>query len=253
MFLTIAFFCLLGVFYGSFVGSYIIRFPKLIDAQSNVTIYSPRSRCEECGATLKYYMLIPLLSYLIQRGRCLFCKRSISKFYFLNELFHLSLMASILWSGALPSNLESILIFLVIVSLYAQFLIDLRHLALSLFFSGKILILGLILNGYFGLFTDIASSLMGAFAGYASLYLINKIYFLIRKREGIGGGDFILLASIGALLGFQLLSIVVLIASLIALLIYFLGREHYTNKVPFGSGLALSAILIAAIKLSVMY
>ena len=185
MCLTIAFFCLLGVFYGSFVGSYIIRFPKLIDAQSNVTIYSPRSRCEVCGATLKYYMLIPLLSYLIQRGRCLFCKRSISKFYFLNELFHLLLMASILWSGALPSNLESILIFLVIASLYAQFLIDLRHLALSLFFSGKILILGLILNGYFGLFTDIASSLMGAFAGYASLYLINKIYFLIRKREGI--------------------------------------------------------------------
>ena len=160
MFLIIAFSCLLSVFYGSFVGSYIIRFPKLIDTQSNVTIYSPRSRCEECGATLKYYMLIPLLSYLIQRGRCLFCKKSISKFYFLNELFHLSLMASILWSGVLPSNLESILLFLVIVSLYAQFLIDLRHLALSLFFSGKILILGLILNGYFDLFTDIALSLI---------------------------------------------------------------------------------------------
>ena len=187
-------------------------------------------------------MLIPLLSYLIQRGRCLFCKKSISKFYFLNELFHLSLMASILWSGVLPSNLESILLFLVIVSLYAQFLIDLRHLALSLFFSGKILILGLILNGYFDLFTDIASSLMGAFAGYASLYLINKIYFLIRKREGIGGGDFILLASIGALLGYQLLSIVVLIASLFSILMYLIGRSHYIDKVPFGSGLSLSAL-----------
>ena len=139
MFLIIAFSCLLSVFYGSFVGSYIIRFPKLIDTQSNVTIYSPRSRCEECGATLKYYMLIPLLSYLIQRGRCLFCKKSISKFYFLNELFHLSLMASILWSGVLPSNLESILLFLVIVSLYAQFLIDLRHLALSLFLVERFL------------------------------------------------------------------------------------------------------------------
>lgn len=249
MFLTIAFFCLLGVFYGSFLGSYIIRFPKLIDAQSNVTIYSPRSRCEECGSILKYYMLIPLLSYLAQRGRCLFCKRLISKFYFINELFHLSLMASILWSGVLPSNLESILIFLVIVSLYSQFLIDLRHLALSLFFSAKILILGLILNGYFGLFTDIASSLIGAFAGYASLYLINKIYFLIRKREGIGGGDFILLASIGAMLGYQLLSIVVLIASLFSILIYLIGRSHYIDKVPFGSGLSLSAILVIAIKI----
>ena len=194
-------------------------------------------------------MLIPLLSYLIQRGRCLFCKKSISKFYFLNELFHLSLMASILWSGVLPSNLESILLFLVIVSLYAQFLIDLRHLALSLFFSGKILILGLILNGYFDIYTDIASSLMGAFAGYASLYLINKIYFLIRKREGFGGGDFILLASIGALLGYQLLSIVVLIASLFSILIYLIGRSHYIDKVPFGSGLSLSAILTIAIKI----
>ena len=231
------------------MGSYIIRFPKLIDAQSNVTIYSPRSRCEECGSILKYYMLIPLLSYLAQRGRCLFCKRLISKFYFINELFHLSLMASILWSGVLPSNLESILIFLVIVSLYSQFLIDLRHLALSLFFSAKILILGLILNGYFGLFTDIASSLIGAFAGYASLYLINKIYFLIRKREGIGGGDFILLASIGAMLGYQLLSIVVLIASLFSILIYLIGRSHYIDKVPFGSGLSLSAILVIAIKI----
>tara|TARA_B100001142_G_scaffold84769_1_gene86032 strand:- start:865 stop:1350 length:486 start_codon:yes stop_codon:yes gene_type:complete len=158
-------------------------------------------------------------------------------------------MASILWSGALSSNLESVLIFLVIASLYAQFLIDLRHLALSLFFSGKILILGLILNGYFGLFTDIASSLMGTFAGYASLYLINKIYFLIRKREGIGGGDFILLASIGALLGYQLLSIVVLIASLFSILIYLIGRSHYIDKVPFGSGLSLSTILVISIKI----
>ncbi len=249
MFLINAFLCLLGLSYGSFVGSYIIRFPRMIDSESGVTIYSPRSRCETCGKNLKYYMLIPLLSFLLQRGKCTFCKKSISPFYFCNEILHLLLMALIVWSNLFPTLIESILFFLVVSSLYAQFIIDFKYLSLSVYLSIQVLILGLILNSGQGLFTDLQSSLIGVLVGYFSLYLINKIYFLLRKKEGIGGGDFILLASIGALLGYQMLSFVILLGSLLSLQIYVFKRSDYKGRVPFGSGLALSALLIIAIQI----
>ena len=117
--------------------------------------------------------------------------------------------------------------------------------------SAKILILGLILN-FTDFFIDIQSAIIGAIVGYSSLYLINKIYFLIRKKDGIGGGDFILLASIGAIYGYQMLSFVVLLGSLLSLLIFLVKRSDYIEKVPFGSGLSLSALIIMLIKISAM-
>ena len=243
--------CFLGICYGSFVGSYIVRFPRIIDPESNITMSSPRSRCESCGKTLKIHMLIPLLSYLVQQGKCSFCRKSIGTFYLFNELLHLMLMALMLWTGLFSSLIELLIIFLVISSLYAQFILDLKHLLLSVYLSIKILVLGLIIN-YSGFFTDIQSAILGFMAGYLSLFLINKVFYCFRKKEGIGGGDFILLASIGALLGYQMLSFVVLLGSLFSLLIYLLKRSNFENRVPFGSGLALSALLIILIKISVV-
>ena len=243
--------CFLGICYGSFVGSYIVRFPRIIDPESNITMSSPRSRCESCGKTLKIHMLIPLLSYLFQQGKCSYCRRSIGTFYFFNELLHLMLMALMLWTGLFSSLIELLILFLVISSLYVQFILDLKHLLLSVYLSIKILVLGLIIN-YSGFFTDIQSAILGFMAGYLSLFLINKVFYCFRKKEGIGGGDFILLASIGALLGYQMLSFVILLGSLFSLLIYLLKRSNYDNRVPFGSGLALSALLIILIKISVV-
>jgi len=243
--------CFLGICYGSFVGSYIVRFPRIIDPESNITMSSPRSRCESCGKTLKIHMLIPLLSYLVQQGKCSFCRKSIGTFYLFNELLHLMLMALMLWANLFSSLIELLVIFLVISSLYAQFILDLKHLLLSVYLSIKILVLGLIIN-YSGFFTDIQSAILGFMAGYLSLFLINKVFYCFRKKEGIGGGDFILLASIGALLGYQMLSFVVLLGSLFSLLIYLLKRSNFENRVPFGSGLALSALLIILIKISVV-
>ena len=243
--------CFLGICYGSFVGSYIVRFPRIIDPESNITMSSPRSRCESCGKTLKIHMLIPLLSYLVQQGKCSYCRKSIGTFYLFNELLHLMLMALMLWTGLFSSLIELLIIFLVISSLYAQFILDLKHLLLSVYLSIKILILGLIIN-YSGFFTDIQSAILGFMAGYLSLFIINKVFYCFRKKEGIGGGDFILLASIGALLGYQMLSFVVLLGSLFSLLIYLLKRSNFENRVPFGSGLALSALLIILIKISVV-
>jgi len=243
--------CFLGICYGSFVGSYIVRFPRIIDPESNITMSSPRSRCESCGKTLKIHMLIPLLSYLVQQGKCSYCRKSIGTFYLFNELLHLILMASMLWSGLFSSLIELLILFLVISSLYAQFILDLKHLLLSVYLSIKILVLGLIIN-YSGFFTDIQSAILGFMAGYLSLFLINKVFYCFRKKEGIGGGDFILLASIGALLGYQMLSFVVLLGSLFSLLMYLLKRSNFENRVPFGSGLALSALLIILIKISVV-
>ena len=243
--------CFLGICYGSFVGSYIVRFPRIIDPESNITMSSPSSRCESCGKTLKIHMLIPLLSYLVQQGKCSYCRKSIGTFYLFNELLHLMLMALMLWANLFSSLIELLIIFLVISSLYAQFILDLKHLLLSVYLSIKILILGLIIN-YSGFFTDIQSAILGFMAGYLSLFLINKVFYCFRKKEGIGGGDFILLASIGALLGYQMLSFIVLLGSLFSLLIYLLKRSNYDDRVPFGSGLALSALLIILIKISVV-
>lgn len=241
--------CILALAYGSFVGSYVLRFPKMIDPKSEVSIFSPRSRCESCEETLKVRMLIPLMSFLLQRGKCSFCKEPINAFYFLNELFHLLLMALILWSDIFLSWAETAAIFLLLSCFYVQFLIDLKHLSLSIYMSVKILILGFILN-FTDFFIDIQSAMIGAIMGYSSLYLINKIYFLIRKKDGIGGGDFILLASIGAIYGYQMLSFVVLLGSLLSLLIFLIRKSDYIEKVPFGSGLSLSALIIMLIKIS---
>lgn len=243
--------CFLGLCYGSFVGSYIVRFPRIIDPESDITMSSPRSKCESCGETLKVHMLIPLLSYLVQKGKCSYCRKSIGTFYFINELLHLLLMALMLWAGLFSSLIELLILFLVVSSLYAQFILDLKHFSLSIYLSVKILVLGLIIN-YSGFFTDIQSAVLGFTAGYLSLFLINKIFYYFRKKEGIGGGDFILLASIGALFGYQMLSVVVLLGSLFSLLIYLFKRSNFDNRVPFGSGLALSALLIILIKISVV-
>jgi leader peptidase (prepilin peptidase)/N-methyltransferase len=161
------------------------------------------------------------------------------------------LMTLMLWAGLFSSLIELLTLFLVVSSLYAQFILDLKHLSLSVYLSIKILILGLIIS-YSGFFTDIQSAVLGFMAGYLSLFLINKVFYYFRKKEGIGGGDFILLASIGALLGYQMLSFVVLLGSLFSLLIYLLKRSNYEDRVPFGSGLALSALLIILIKISVV-
>ena len=243
--------CFLGLCYGSFVGNYIVRFPRIIDPESDITMSSPRSKCESCGEALKVHMLIPLISYLVQQGKCSYCRKSIGTFYFINELLHLLLMALMLWAGLFTSLIELLILFLVISSLYAQFILDLKHFSLSIYLSVKILILGLIIN-YSGFFIDIQSAIFGFIAGYLSLFLIDKVFYYFRKKEGIGGGDFILLASIGALLGYQMLSFVVLLGSLISLFIYLLKRSNYDDRVPFGSGLALSALLIILIKISVV-
>ena len=243
--------CFLGICYGSFVGSYIVRFPRIIDPESNITMSCPRSKCESCGEILKVHMLIPLLSYLVQKGKCAYCRKSISTFYFINELMHLILIALMLWANIFSSPIELLILFLVISSLYVQFILDLKHLLLSVYLSIKILILGLVIN-YSGFFTDIQSAVVGLMAGYLSLFLINKVFYYFRKKEGIGGGDFILLASIGALLGYQMLSFVVLLGSLFSLLIYLFKRSNFDNRVPFGSGLALSTLLIILIKISVV-
>ena len=97
-------------------------------------------------------------------------------------------MILILWQDIFLLWTESLAIFLLLSCLYVQFLIDLKHLLLSIYMSVKILILGLILN-FTDFFIDIQSAIIGAIVGYSSLFLINKIYFLIRKKDGIGGGD----------------------------------------------------------------
>jgi len=251
MFSANIFLCFVALIYGSFIGSFIIRFPKMVDKDSEVSIYSPRSRCEECKKSLKFLMLIPLISFLYQRGKCSFCKKPINNFYLNNEFLHLFLMAMILWlnpsDGSLYSVIQNMSFFLVLSSLYAQFILDLKHLSLSVFLSMMILMLGLILNLYFDFFVDTVSAFIGIAIGYGTLYLIDKIYYLIRKHNAIGGGDFILLASIGALFGYQMLSVIILLGSLFGLLIYLIYKSDYLGKVPLGSGIALSAFLVMII------
>ena len=257
MYLINTFLCLLALSYGSFIGSFIIRFPEMIDKKSEVTIYSPRSSCQECRKTLNVYMLIPLISYIYQKGKCSLCKQPINRFYFINELFHLLLM--ILIVGFIPITGDFfkevglvILFFLIISSLYAQFIIDLKHLSLSVYLSLKLIILGILLNLFFEFFTGLNSSIIGAIIGYLSLYFLNKLFYFFSKKEGIGGGDFILLASAGALFGYQMLSFVVLLGSLISLLIYLFNKSDYKGKVPFGSGIALASFFIIIIQITLL-
>lgn len=199
-------------------------------------LMTPRSRCPKCEAPIAAWHNIPLLSWLLLRGRCAGCQAPISIRYPLIEL--LTAVASILviakfgytWVGAAGVVFTWILIVLTCIDLDAKLLPD----GLTL----PLLWLGLLVNVFVG-FTDLVSAVIGAVAGYLVLWSIYWVFKLLTHREGMGYGDFKLLAALGAWFGWQTLPVIALIASVVGIVLSVLaGRAR--EQIPFGPFLAIA-------------
>ncbi len=254
---------LFGLMIGSFLNVVIHRLPLMMQREweqearavleqadpagtppQRFDLWWPRSRCPECSREIRARENIPILSFLLLRGRCPGCAARISWQYPLVELLTAVLFTATIWHfGPTATGLVALLFtgFLIAASG-----IDARTTLLPDQLTLPLLWLGLAAN-HFGLFTDLESAVIGAMAGYLSLWLVYHGFRLLTGKEGMGYGDFKLLAAIGAWLGWQALPVVLLLASLVGAivgiaLILLRGRDR-NIPIPFGPYLAAAGWL----------
>lgn len=198
------------------------------------------SKCPSCSASLPWYRLIPVISWLASRGRCHHCKQRISWRYPLIEVSSATLVLLAVWQFGL--NLNGLIAVVFLLWLLTISVIDLElHLILDNL-SLPLLWLGLLLNA-FGHFTDPQQAILGAALGYSLLWLVYQIHHLLTRRHGMGYGDFKLTAALGAWLGASALPQIILVAAfsslVIALLLIILRKQAWQSYMAFGPFLAL--------------
>lgn len=255
----IASFTAFGLLVGSFLNVVIHRLPKMMEAEwirqhaeSNseeippsppYNLVIPRSACPTCGHQITALENIPVLSYLALGGRCSACKTPISARYPLVEAVTGALSGLVAWHFGFNGMAIAALFFT--FALIALTFIDFDTFLLPDDITLPLLWAGLILNIGHG-FTDLQSAVIGAVAGYLSLWSIYWAFKLITGKEGMGYGDFKLLAAIGAWFGWQLLPAVILLSSVagsvIGISLILVARHGRNVPIPFGPYLALGGI-----------
>ncbi len=247
---------LLGLLVGSFLNVVIVRLPQMMEAawrrecatldgqeanseERALSIAWPPSRCNQCQTAIKPWHNIPVISYLLLRGRCAQCKTPISMQYPVVELCAGLFTALVMWRFGLSiAGCAAVIMSWVLLALSA---IDLRTRLLPDDLTLPLLWLGLLLNTG-GVFTDTVSSVIGAAAGYMSLWLIYHSFRLLTGKEGMGFGDFKLFAVFGAWLGWQQLPLIILLASLVGAiaggLLILASKMPEDRALPFGPFLA---------------
>ena len=247
-----------GVIVGSFLNVVIVRLPKMmerswreeccelleIDAKKNHTSFnliSPRSQCLHCGSVIKARDNIPVVSFLLLKGKCRACGKKISLRYPIIEI--IASVATVFIAVYFGAGTQALAAVIFSWALICLAVIDFDHNILPDDIIFPLLWLGLIVNS-FELFTTIHSSLFGAVFGYLSLWSVYIIFKFITKKEGMGHGDFKLLAMLGAWLGWQMLPAIIIISSLLGAIvglskILFFGHDT-TIPIPFGPYLAIT-------------
>lgn len=247
---------LFGLLVGSFLNVVILRLPRMLErawwqearaflqlpprpSSERFSLAYPPSTCPRCGARIKPWHNLPVVSWLLLRGRCANCAAPISIQYPLVELASGLAAAACAWRFGWSPQLAAALVLtwtliaLAVIDLHTQLLPDLMTLPL--------LWLGLLLS-FAGLFTNLHGAVIGAIAGYLSLWSVYWIFKLITGKEGMGFGDFKLLAALGAWLGWQALPAVILLSSAVGALIgigLILARRMDRGvPMPFGPYLA---------------
>ncbi len=246
-----------GLLIGSFLNVVILRLParlehdwrcqcrdlleieKVEPASEPPDIFYGRSRCPKCGHGIRAHENVPVLSYLFLRGRCSACGEKISLRYPLIELGTAILFLATAWhfgpgeQGMAAIVLTGFLVALTGIDTDHQLLPD--NLTLPLIWAGLLLSL-------FDVFVDPVTSIIGAVSGYLVLWLIYQLFRLLTGKEGMGYGDFKLLAALGAWMGWQMLPLVVLLSSVVGavvgLLLMAFRRHQKDQPLPFGPFIA---------------
>ena len=248
---------MLGLVVGSFLNVVILRLPLMLqrdwkaqcsdllglEAEQEAKAFNlvtPRSHCPRCRHGIRASENIPLLSYLLLRGRCAQCEAAISPRYPLIELAAalMAVMAAVRF-GVSPEVLFAMALGWALLALAV---IDLEHQLLPDDITLPFLWLGIALN-FFNVFTDLHASVLGAILGYGALWSVYIVYKLVTGKAGMGHGDFKLLALLGAWLGWQLLPLIIISASLLGAIIgigMIIFRAHDKDiPIPFGPYLAI--------------
>ena len=260
-----------GLVFGSFLNVCIRRIPR------NESILTPPSHCPACGAHVRWHDNIPVLSWIFLRGRCRDCRNRISLRYPAVELLTATLfLASYLWFGPTWLTVKFCVFSFLLVGLLFM---DAETGLLPREFTYSGIALGLIfgivptdssltrfiVHAYGGGLSTIQVSLLdsvaGALAGAGFFFIAVGLYFLIRKRQGMGGGDFALIAMSGAFLGLKLTLLVIIAAPLIATIYAFtlmarpagdmgnarvsVGEMLQTWEIPFGVFISLCSLAAA--------
>lgn len=254
-----------GLMIGSFLNVVIYRLPLIleqdwklqcqellgIDQKEKKTkpfnLAQPGSHCPKCGQAITPLQNIPVLSYLLQKGRCRHCKVHISLRYPLVEL--LTAMLTVLVLSQLGITIEAVLGILIVWALIVLTFIDIDHqllpddITLPLLWSG--LLAHVIWPDIYGV--SLKSAVIGAISGYLILWIVYQAFRLLTGKEGMGFGDFKLLAVFGAWLGWQMLPLVILVSSAIGaitgiIVLLTLGKDKNT-PLPFGPYLCIAGLI----------
>ena len=233
---------------GSFLNVVIVRLPRQIHWQWEKNeqgaapppgIAWPPSHCPSCEHALSWWENLPLLSYLLLRGRCRACRAGISLRYPLVEA--LTALLSLIVVLKLGPQWSTVAALVLTWALIALAFIDLEHFLLPDRITLPLLAVGLLVNTIGG-FTDPLSALIGAVSGYGILWAVYHAYRALTGREGFGYGDFKLLGALGAWLGWQLLPLVILLSAgvgaAIGITLILLRRHQRSEPLPFGPFLA---------------
>ncbi|MBY4897440.1 A24 family peptidase [Cupriavidus sp. AU9028] len=251
----------LGLIVGSFLNVVIHRLPTMIDRMlandhallvgeplpypERYDLAVPRSACPCCGAPILAWHNIPLIGYLLLRGRCSHCHAPISARYPAVEAASAALALLAAWRFG-PSW-QALAAMALLWALLALAVIDSRTRLLPDQLTQPLLWLGLLVNAA-GLFAPLPDAVIGAAAGYLMLRIAADLFRLVRGKEGMGHGDFKLMGALGAWFGWQALPALIVCASLSGL-VYGLAnlalrRQHRDTEIPFGPFIAAAGVLV---------
>ncbi len=229
---------ILGLCVGSFLNVAIHRIPAM------KSIIHPRSHCPHCHQTLPLWANIPLISYLYLRGISACCQTKITLRYPFIELLCTAFTLYVAYRYGL--SLKTLFILLLVWSLIVLVFIDIEHMILPDRITLPMIWIGLLANTQ-NIFTSTNNAIFGAALGYSLFWVIGYIFKRIRGIEGLGGGDYKLLALLGAWLGWECLPLVLLFSSFSGL-IYALGhnilyQQKSTQPIPFGPFLSVAGLM----------
>lgn len=248
---------------GSFLNVVIFRLPKMLEqgwkkecrefladelakpkSQSEeefITLSTPSSSCPSCQHKIRFYENLPVISWLVLRGKCSQCRSKISLRYPLVELT--TAILSVVIAAHFGVTLTTLFLLILTWGLVCLTLIDFDHMLLPDQITLPLLWLGLLVN-LNGAIVPLSDSVIGAVAGYMSLFSIFWLFKLITGKEGMGHGDFKLVAVFGAWIGWQLLPLLILMASAVGAVIgisMMMFKNHQREQaIPFGPYLAIA-------------
>ncbi|MEP4147324.1 MAG: A24 family peptidase [Halioglobus sp.] len=246
----------LGLVVGSFLNVVIHRLPIMMESRwrrdccelleiegekpdQELTLAVPNSHCPSCKAPIKAWQNIPMLSYLLLGGKCANCGITISLRYPAVELITGLLTLSLAWY--FPASFALLGAMLLTWSLVALTMIDIDHQLLPDDITLPLMWLGLLFN-LNGTYVSLVDAVIGAMAGYLILWSVYWLFRLMTGKEGMGYGDFKLLAALGAWMGWQMLPLIILLSSLVGAVVG-IGLMVLKNRgkeipIPFGPYLA---------------